>query len=371
MEKKINFAAKFQGYMTGFGIDNLDFSIYPNAEVRVEKAQYSVSHLEKLVNVRHEVILSPEFQRNNVWKPKQKCELVESILMGIPIPMMYLFENKFGQKQVVDGKQRITALLEFLNNELVLKGLQILGYLNGKRFKDLDQKLQGVFEDYQLFFYIIQPPTSERVKYDIFDRVNRGGTKLNNQEMRNALYFGKATEMLKRLSTSIEFLNATDNGIASKRMRDQYVILRTLAFYLLFEGRFKYLEDPIFYRSDIDDFLAKVMTFINTEMSDEEIADLESNFKKAMSTIFDVLGKDAFRFNAVKDKNNRRPINMLFFEALSFVFMDTQSDYIPPIELLEKFKEQCDEAECFKNNTDSLTAVKERHIMVEDFINHY
>lgn len=357
--------------MAEFDIDNQDFSIYPNAEVRVEKAQYSISHLQKMVNIRQEVILNPEFQRNNVWKPKQQCELVESVLMGIPIPMMYLFENKFGQKQVVDGKQRITALLEFLDNKLVLKNLTILSYLNGKRFRDLDQKLQGVFEDYQLFFYIIQPPTSERVKYDIFDRVNRGGTKLNNQEMRNALYFGKATEMLKRLSSSKEFLEATDNGIAPKRMRDQYVILRTLAFYLLFEGRFMQLDEPIVYRSDIDDFLAKVMTFFNTEMPDDEMNQLENNFKKAMSTIYILLGKDAFRFNSSKAANNRRPINMLFFEALSYVFMDRQNSHIPPLESFESFKKRCDEAECFKNSTDSMTTVRERHAMVEDFINHY
>lgn len=357
--------------MIGLGNDNQDCSIYPNAEVRVEKAQYSISHLQKMVEVRKEIQINPEFQRNQVWNQKQKCELVESILMGIPIPIMYLFENKYGQKQVVDGRQRISALLGYINNEFPLRKLTILKNLDGCKFKDLEPKLKGVYEDYQLSFYIIQPPTSERVKYDIFDRVNRGGTKLNSQEMRNALYYGKATEMLKRLSMSNEFLEATDGGVDSKRMRDQYVILRTLAFYLLFEGRFSKLEEPIIYKSDIDDFLAKVMTFINVEMEDDEINKLEHDFKLAMSTIYLVLGKDAFRFNSTKNKKNRRPINMLFFEALTFVFMDTNSSYIPPLELLEIFKDKCDNAICFKNSTDSLVTVRERHAMVEDFINRY
>lgn len=90
--------------------------------------------------------------------------------------------------------------------------------------------MQGIFEDYQLSFYIIQPPTPERVKYDIFDRVNRGGTRLTNQEMRNALYKGRSTVMLRELAVSSEFLKATGRGISSRRMKDQYIILRSIAF---------------------------------------------------------------------------------------------------------------------------------------------
>lgn len=80
-------------------------SVYPNAEVRVEKAQYSTMHLKRLVEERKELVIDPDFQRNDVWSPKQSAELVESILMGIPIPTIYLFEMKDGSKQVVDGIQ--------------------------------------------------------------------------------------------------------------------------------------------------------------------------------------------------------------------------------------------------------------------------
>ena len=153
---------------------NNSSTIYPNAEVRVEKAQFSILHLRRLCVERKEIIISPDFQRNDVWKGRQASELIESILMGIPIPIMYLFEAKDGKKQVVDGRQRINTILSFLKGGFKLKDLKILHALNGCAFTDLDLKLQGIFEDYQLFFYIIQPPTPERVKYDIFDRVNRG-----------------------------------------------------------------------------------------------------------------------------------------------------------------------------------------------------
>lgn len=211
--------------------DSLD--IYPNAEVRIVREQYSILHVKRLCESRKELVIDPDFQRNAVWESRQKMELVESVLMGIPIPVMYLFEMRDGTKQVVDGRQRITALLDFLNNKFALKELNILRKLNGKFFKDLDLKLQGIFEDYQLFFYIIQPPTPERVKYDIFDRVNRGGTNLNSQEMRNALYRGMATDLIKEIAESKAFKKVTGHGISPKRMKDRYVALRAVALYFM------------------------------------------------------------------------------------------------------------------------------------------
>lgn len=298
-------------------------SVYPNAEVRVEKAQYSTMHLKRLVEGRKELVIDPDFQRNDVWSAKQSAELVESILMGIPISTIYLFEMKDGTKQVVDGRQRISAILNFLNNKFSLKDLKILPQCNGKKFSELDSKMQGIFEDYQLSFYIIQPSPPERVKYDIFDRVNRGGTRLTNQEMRNALYKGRSTVLLKELVTSSEFLNATGKGISSKRMKDQYIILRSIAFYLLKKKQAKVFEkngERIEYKSDMDDFLAKTMIFLNEKASKKLLDDCKNTFYRAMDNCYNVLGVDAFRFDS--ESGNRRPINMPLFEVLMYVFSD-------------------------------------------------
>jgi hypothetical protein len=125
--------------MTWKANDDVDsLSIYPNTEVRVEKVQFSVLHLKRLYEDRKELILSPDFQRKDVWKGKQRSELIESILMGIPIPIMFLFETANGRKQVVDGRQRITTIIGYLNNEFLLRDLKILHDLNGSRFRDLD-----------------------------------------------------------------------------------------------------------------------------------------------------------------------------------------------------------------------------------------
>jgi len=348
--------------------DDVDsLSIYPNAEVRVEKVQFSVLHLKRLYEDRKELILNPDFQRKDVWKGKQRPELIESILMGIPIPIMYLFETADGRKQVVDGRQRITTILDFLNNKFPLRDLKILHDLNGSRFSDLDKKLQGIFEDYQLYVYVIQPPTPERVKYDIFDRVNRGGTRLNNQEMRNALYGGKATELLKELSESDAFLKATERGVSPTRMKDQYIILRTLAFVLWLNGDLKVIKEMEFidYKSDIDDFLAKVMIAVNAHLADSVIEAARNKFLLAMERIHRILGNDAFRFEP-KESGTRRPINMLLFEVLTYLFTYEEVENKKTNPVIKEWKKEIDKTGgAFRESVDATSSVTARFENVE------
>lgn len=347
---------------SGLNIDqDNSLDIYPNAEVRIVREQYSILHVKRLCEERKELIIAPDFQRDKVWGLKQKMELVESILMGIPIPVIYLFEMKNGTKQVVDGRQRITAILDFLNNQFALKDLKILHNLKGY-FKDLDPKLQGVFEDYQLFFYIIQPPTPERVKYDIFDRVNRGGTKLNSQEMRNALYKGITTDLIKEIAESKAFQTVTDGGIKSQRMRDQYVVLRTIAFYLYYTKQLidPYSHKPLEYKSDIDDFLAKTMIYLNEHLTKDQKNSYINQFKRAYTQIANTLGTDAFRF--APNGNKRRPINMSLMEVLTLLFLvDEKIINRPNIkERIHEIKQELDKSGLCKGNVDSSKSWNER-----------
>jgi len=211
--------------------------VYPNATVKISRDQYSIFEIRRMLKDTKELVIDPEFQRNAVWKIEQERELIESVLMGIPIPIIYVFEDKNGKKQVVDGRQRIHAIVRYLDNTFALDNLKMLPHFNKKRFKELEPLYQSKLERYQIPLYVIEPPTPERVKYDIFDRVNRGGTRLNNQEMRNALYSGESTRLLKKLSKSKAFQDATGRGVKGVRMRDQYIILRFLAFHLWREKR--------------------------------------------------------------------------------------------------------------------------------------
>ncbi|MBO4521388.1 MAG: hypothetical protein J5787_09305 [Alphaproteobacteria bacterium] len=134
--------------------------------------------------------------------------------------------------------------------------------------------------------------------------------------MRNALYLGKSTKLLKKLAESESFISATGNGVSSTRMKDRYMILRYLAFYLYRTEKVDGLE----YKSDMDDFLANVMKAINN-FTDEKIEELENIFAKSMKQCLEVMGPDGFRFNKKSQgSNQRRPINMGLFEMLAYFF---------------------------------------------------
>ena len=332
-------------------------SVYP-AKVKINPDRFSLFELKRKAEaVNKTVILDPEFQRSFVWNAKQKSELIESILMGIPLPVLYFFQQKDGKFQVVDGRQRLTTVFQFMNNKFALTGLEILEKENTKYFKDLDPLMQSTIEDYQMNVYTIQPPTPEKVKFDIFDRVNRSGTSLTHQEMRNALYQGKSTIMLKDLAFSEAFQNAIGYSIEHKRMKDRYIILRFIAFYMYF----KKINgiDEIEYKSDIDDFLAKVMERINA-FSDEKIAEIKNVFVGSMRRCFEIMGSDAFRFT---NNGRRLPINMALFEVLAFFFADEkiferQSNETVKDAVNKQKKEFFDSD--FSKQVDSSTKVNER-----------
>ncbi|WP_024593122.1 MULTISPECIES: DUF262 domain-containing protein [unclassified Pseudoalteromonas] len=344
-------------------------------EVRIAKEQYSVFELLRKIQ-KKQLILAPEFQRADVWKNPQRAELLESILLGIPIPLIYLFEDKNGVRQVVDGRQRITALQKFYDGKFKFTKLKVLTKLNGKSFGELDPFYQSKIEDYQINTYVIQPPTPESIKFNIFDRVNRGGVQLNKQEMRHALYQGKATDLLKVLSENEAFKKVTGNTVSPKRMRDKYLIIRLIGFYLYQKNRLSIIKNgettKYQYRSDIDDFLALVMDFINKQDSKDLNEELEGLFNDAMINIHNILGDEVFRFET-KTKT-KRPINIGLFEMLSYCLMEGTPDKCHLIEFkgeVNSIKKTIDSDKLFATGADSKTVVDIRFAYAESLIEKY
>ena len=292
--------------------------VYP-ATINVSKDDSSVYELKRQYDKKR-IELSPSYQRANVWSSKQKSELIESILMGIPLPIMYFFQSTSGIKQVVDGKQRLTTLFDYIDNKFSLGDLNIMSELKGKKFKNLTGLQQGKLEDYKVSINVIKPPTPDRIKFDIFDRVNRGGTRLNNQEMRNAIYQGEATKLLERLKDDKYFKKATDNSIRTKVMKDRHIILRFIAFYLwkkreLMTKSGEFIE----YKSDIDAFLGKTMDYLN-HLPQVDIERIEHIFKLTMKNSYAILGANGFRISTYDEYSmQKRPVNMALFECLAYL----------------------------------------------------
>ncbi|WP_301008910.1 hypothetical protein, partial [Helicobacter sp. UBA3407] len=245
--------------------------------------------------------------------------------------------------------------------------LNIIKSIAGKKFSELEPIQQRKIEDYQIETYTIQPPTPEQVKFNIFDRVNRGGTRLNNQEMRNALYQGESTKLIKELSELEIFKQATGDSIKTNHMKDRYMILRFIGFYLY---RTKNLKD-IEYKGSIDGFLAEVMQFLNTTKDTYLIGEIEKDFKDSMDFAFNHYGEDIFRFDN-PDGINRRPINMALFESLAYLFvLCKNSNKIPRKVSIKSLKKKFDNSGYFSSSIDSAPSVEYRFNKVEEFLNDY
>ena len=292
-------------------------SVYPMNYIKVEKGFYTVFELKrKFDSENKKIILDSDFQREAVWDIFQKSELIESILMGLPLPIFYFNEDKKGRLIVIDGRQRLTALFEYLDNKFSLGKLKVLPEFFRKRFSDLDIIYQSIIEDYQIQAHVIPPATPDRIKFDIFDRVNRAGTQLNKQEIRNALYQGKSTKLLISLSKTEEFSAATDKAFSKNtRMKDRYIILRYLAFSLYFDKELVDDGHNYEYKNDIDDLLGRAMDYLNC-CNDEEINIIKNSTIECLKKVYYYLGGNGFRL--ITD-GRKSPINMNIFECLMYL----------------------------------------------------
>jgi Protein of unknown function DUF262 len=265
------------------------------------------------------LIIDPDFQRNLVWRPEQKSQFIESVILNFPLPPWYVNQTVDGKYIIVDGLQRTTTLHEFVNDKLTLTGLEALTQLNGYNFselKELPGDYQTRIEDKKLNIYIIKPSVPVKVVYDIFNRINTKGTKLERQEVRNCIFSGKSTKLLKELSEQEFFKKAIDNGISPKRMKDREVILRYLAF--------KIFDYEKFYQGDLSDFVENAMKKINL-MSDENIDELKKDFERVMNKSYDFFGNKNFR---LPSGENRGRINIAIFESVSYFFSVNTDDFL-------------------------------------------
>ena len=147
----------------------------------------------------NDIKTDPDYQRKYVYDDKRASCLIESILIGIPIPVIYLAEEDEGEYSVIDGQQRITSFVRYLKNEFALVGLKKLHNLNGLYFKQLDKSLQRRL-NYQTLSTVCIEKDSENLKYEIFSRLNLGAVKLRDQEVRNCIYRGSFNDMLKDIA---------------------------------------------------------------------------------------------------------------------------------------------------------------------------
>jgi hypothetical protein len=277
-------------------------------------------------------VMDPDFQRDFIWAEDKQSKLIESVLMRIPLPVLYLAEDAEGRMIVVDGLQRLSTFQRFVDNKLRLR-LPEQPELHHKYFKDLPAKLQNRVEDCSLILYVIDSKVPERARLDIFERVN-SGVPLTRQQMRNCLFTGPATRFLKEESREDVFLEATGGSLRQTTMRDREFVNRYCAFTLLS------LEN---YRGDMDEYLAETLRQMNG-MNPRQLEEMSYKFQVGLRNSFATFGARAFR--KPQSSNRRGVINASLWD----VFSTGLSRYDPSVvdiragRVLDGFEELMDDA---------------------------
>jgi hypothetical protein len=340
--------------------------------IRVEPKMFSLRNIMDMID-EGDLDLAPDFQRLRVWKSGQKSRLIESLLLRIPLPAFYFASDSEGKLQVVDGVQRLSTIYEFVRGKHPFR-LTNLEYLDsevgGKTFEELKNTIWAKrIYNTQIVTNVIDPQTPMRVKFDIFKRINTGGTPLNGQEIRHCMSGPKSRDLLLKLAASREF-EAVTNGTLTKhvRMADREMVLRVLAMHL--KGIDGYLDSD-----SMDDFLNLVAQEIDEGHYDECIGDIESRFLNAMKTAHQIFGEHAFRKWPIAAER-KSPLNKAVFEALGGVLCsaDAQILIIHKNEIIEKYRELCTNDGFFIRSISQSTAdpvhVSERFTAFKKLLGH-
>lgn len=339
---------------------------YDPDKINIATRQPTIEQLLRRIDEKA-LDLAPKFQRQaDIWKDDVKSRLIESILIRIPLPAFYIDATDDDNWLVVDGLQRLSALKKFVTDKkLKLTGLEYLTQLEGKNYEELEPRYRRRILETQPTVYLIEKGTPPEVKYNIFKRINTGGTPLSNQEIRHALNPGNATDFLKKLAESQEFrqvINLTESK--RKRMDDREFVLGFLAFKLT---SYQDYQD-----GDRDTFLSEALFKVN-HLTGEELDKIETNFKKAMIAAADIFGEDAFRKLSKKSKR-KQPLNKALFESWSVNISNLTDEEIEVLKnrrqkLIDKFIDYTDkDQEFLKSISQAANKVEYRFKTVEKII---
>jgi hypothetical protein len=304
--------------------------------IRITTKNYTLREIFSQIE-EGELDLAPDFQRSFVWKNHQQVRLIESILLGIPLPAFYFNLDQSGAIQVVDGVQRLTTVKHFMSDQLELETeyLEYLSSLKGLTFTTLDPSTRRRFSSTQIVAHVIEPQTPDEVKYDIFNRVNTGGSPLVAQEIRHCMSRAPSREFLKSLVECQNFDEATEYAFwtrdrsrrDNRRMTDRELALRFCAFRTVSIEEYSNA-------SSLDSFLLEFTRRIDVEAEKGgaglNLAEIQTAFETSMKNCSEILGNAAFRrwpLNA----DRRGPINRAVFESHALALASVPLSKLLPV----------------------------------------
>lgn len=328
-------------------------------------ADYDVEGLVK--RLKRGDIFIPPFQRDYVWNQAEASRLIESLLLGLPVPGIFLAKESDSNKlSVIDGQQRLKSLFFFYDGffnpkkddtrKRIFKLKNVQSKFEGKTYDDLEEEDRINLDDSIIHATIIKqetPNDNNTSIYHVFERLNTGGRKLTPQEIRTAIYIGKLNDLIDELNEYSSWRELF--GKKNNRLKDQEMILRFFAMY-----------------TDLDSYSKPLKEFLNKFNSryrnptDEEIERLSNIFKETTDKILKYFGKSAFRPDRV--------FNASAFEVLMVGIarrLNTNIDYTSLAENINELYKDQDFIDSITRATSDDKVVEIRHKMFNDFILDY
>jgi hypothetical protein len=280
---------------------------------------------------RGKLILQPDFQRQFVWDRKKSSRLIESILLSVPLPIIYLSEQPDGKEYVIDGQQRLTSLFAFIDgkfpagDEFKLTGLNPYKELNKRAFSELTEELQDKILHYTLRSVTLLKQSNSDLKFEIFERLNTGSEPLNDQELRNCVYRGPYNRLLKDLASDLDFRDLLGLKAGDRRMKDVELVLRFAAF---FHATYLKYQPPMkrFFNNDMEKY---------QYLTDSDASLLRAAFKNSVQIIKSLFGNErAFKRFYAGDQSNPvgrwepKKFNASLYDILMGVFHDKDKNQV-------------------------------------------
>ncbi len=302
---------EFQSHSPIRGDDDKINEKYKRGEIRIvtEQARYPLDTIQSMLE-SNKYILTPEYQRRKRWDITRKSRLIESFIMNVPIPPIFLYEIDYSIYEVMDGQQRLTTIDDFYKGKFRLENLQYWQELENRTYQELPEQVKrGIDRRYLSSIILLQETAksqaeAEKLKKVVFERLNSGGEKLTPQEIRNALYNGKFNQLCIELAQNDFFRKMWNIPLESegekklleseayRKMEDVELVLRFFAYRSLDE-----ITSPL--DNFLDDYLKQANNY-----DDAKIKDLKNLFNDTINLIYSLFGESAFL--SPKPEENRR-----------------------------------------------------------------
>ncbi|AKB25401.1 hypothetical protein MSMTP_1932 [Methanosarcina sp. MTP4] len=306
--------------------------------------------------------LEPKFQRRDRWNVKQQSKLIESIIMAVPIPPIFLAEEEYNTYSVMDGKQRLTAINMYLTDKFALSGLTFWGELNGKKFSQLNQTIRNAIERRSISAVVLLNESDLDIKFDVFERINTGGENLTPQEVRNCIHRGKFNDLLVELSELNYFRECLGLPTSFDKLKKIKIYQRMDDVQLVL--RFFLLQDYEKVTGNLKTSMNKYMEQKNSNVTDKELEDNRISFTETVDKVYSIYGNQAFR-KWDTSKSEWTTISAPFYDAIMYSFSKVSKDSIKGKEdqIISGTKllfEDTDFVESIRKGTNSLEANRTR-----------